>query len=67
MMLISGSGKFSNYCTNCTVLESQDKAQHNLTCSCTPLVGSRGSVLSTINLGMLWTTHALWYFLSILG
>ncbi|KAK4034141.1 CVNH domain-containing protein [Parachaetomium inaequale] len=43
-------GKFSNYCTNCTVFAPAGRAEHQLTCSCKPLVGSRGAVLSTLNL-----------------
>jgi hypothetical protein len=51
------SGKFSNYCTNCTIdsatLEgTQGTTVHELTCACKPLVGSDGFVQSTINLGM---------------
>ncbi|KAH6615492.1 CVNH domain-containing protein [Chaetomium sp. MPI-SDFR-AT-0129] len=41
-------GKFSNYCSNCTI--SADEGEHLLTCACQPLVSSHGPVLSTINL-----------------
>ncbi len=45
---MGASGKFSNYCTNCTV-----QADRLLTCFCSPLVSrGQGSVRSTINLGM---------------
>jgi hypothetical protein len=46
------SGKFSNYCTNCTVVAPVGEAEHLLTCWCTPLVATRGPVPSTLNLGM---------------
>jgi hypothetical protein len=46
------SGKFSNYCTNCTVVAPVGEAEHLLTCWCAPLIGSRGPVPSTLNLGM---------------
>ena len=51
------SGKFSNYCTNCTVhtatLEgTQGTTVTQLTCACKPLVGGYGFTQSTINLGM---------------
>ena len=43
------SGKFSNYCTNCTV-----HASYLLTCACTALIHQdKPPVKSTINLGML--------------
>jgi hypothetical protein len=48
------SGKFSNYCTNCTTLQPMGEAKHLLICSCEPLVGSRGPVESTLNLGKLY-------------
>ncbi|KAK4151047.1 CVNH domain-containing protein [Chaetomidium leptoderma] len=44
-------GKFSNYCTNCTVLAPMNQTQqHLLACFCSPLVGSHVPVKSTINL-----------------
>ncbi|KAK4100443.1 hypothetical protein N658DRAFT_524805 [Parathielavia hyrcaniae] len=43
-------GKFSNYCTNCTILQPKGKADYLLHCWCEPLVGSHGPVDSTINL-----------------
>lgn len=44
----TNSGKFSNYCTNCTV-----HASRMLTCACTPLIhGEKGPIKSTLNLGM---------------
>ncbi|KAL2186118.1 hypothetical protein L209DRAFT_686459 [Thermothelomyces heterothallicus CBS 203.75] len=43
-------GKFSNYCTDCTIYTSTGKVEHLITCSCEPLVGGRGPVRSTLNL-----------------
>ncbi|KAH6623752.1 CVNH domain-containing protein [Chaetomium tenue] len=43
-------GKFSNYCTNCTLGTAADGTEHQLTCACQALVGSRAFKQSTINL-----------------
>jgi hypothetical protein len=53
------SGKFSNYCTNCTVFAPAGKTEHQLTCSCEPLVGSRGAVRTTLNLGASAFSHTV--------
>ncbi|KAL2144363.1 hypothetical protein VTI28DRAFT_9187 [Corynascus sepedonium] len=43
-------GKFSNYCANCTIRAPAGRVEHLLTCSCQPLMGSRGPARSTLNL-----------------
>ncbi|SPQ24891.1 adccff4a-7c86-460b-9831-70005cb4a6a3 [Thermothielavioides terrestris] len=43
-------GKFSNFCKNCTMLEAAGGAKYLYTCACTPLIGDRGPIWSTLNL-----------------
>ncbi|KXX79126.1 Cyanovirin-N [Madurella mycetomatis] len=43
-------GKYPNYCKNCTILNLAEEPGHLLSCSCTPLVGGRGPIQSTLNL-----------------
>ncbi|KAH6847144.1 CVNH domain-containing protein [Chaetomium sp. MPI-CAGE-AT-0009] len=43
-------GKFSNYCTNCTLDTPAGRTEYQLTCACQPLVGGHGFVKSTLNL-----------------